>query len=162
LPEGGVMHRWVGILALMLLPLTGQAAWGQTCLVASTGVTFGTYDPFSPTASSITGTVTVTCQALAALNLPYSIQVGTGGGGSFSGRVLAAGAGRLAYQLYTTAARSTIWGDGSGGTGVVSDLISITVLGPTIRPYTIYGAIPARQIAAPGSYTDTPTVMVVY
>lgn len=156
------MRRWVGILALLLLALTGQAARGQTCVVTSTGVAFGTYDPVSPTATSITGTVSVTCQAVASIGLSYSIQIGTGGSGSFTGRALAAGTGRLAYQLYTSAARSAVWGDGSGGTSVVSDAFLLTLLTPTLKTYTIYGAISARQIVPPGSYLDTPAVMVVY
>ncbi len=156
------MRRWGGVVALLLLVLTGRAAWGQTCLVTSTGVAFGTYDPVASTASSITGTVTVTCQPLIAVNLSYQIQVGTGGGGSFSGRALAAGAGRLAYQLYTSAARSVVWGDGSGGTGFVSDTISLSLLVPVSKSYPIYGAIAARQMVPPGSYIDTPTVTVVY
>lgn len=156
------MRRWCGGLALLFSLLAARAACAQTCVVASSGLAFGTYDPFAPTAASITGTVSVTCQAVAAIGVSYSIQIGTGGGGTFNTRMLAAGAGRLSYQLYTTTTRGTVWGDGTGGTGVVSDGYLLVALGSTSKNYTIYGTISARQMVPAGMYSDTSTVLIVY
>lgn len=157
-----MIRRWCGGLTVLLSVLAARAACAQTCSVASSGLTFGTYDPFASTAASITGTVSVTCQAVVAIGLTYSIQIGTGGGGAFSGRALASGSGRLSYQLYTTTTRSTVWGDGSGGTGVVSDGYLLAALGSNTKTYTIYGSINARQMVPAGAYSDTSTVLIVY
>lgn len=157
-----MMRRWCGGAALLLSMLAARAACAQTCAVSSSGLTFGTYDPFASTAASITGTVSVTCQAVAAVGLSYSIQIGTGGGGAFSTRMLASGSGRLSYQLYTTTTRSTVWGDGTGGTGVVSDGYLLAALGSNSKTYTIYGSITARQMVPAGVYSDTSAVLIVY
>jgi hypothetical protein len=63
----------------------------------------------------------------------------------------------ISYNLYTTSAHSTIWGDGTGG--------SITVTGSdttTTKNYTIYGQLPTPQGVTPNTYTDTITVTVTY
>lgn len=157
--RGGCMLKGATVLAMLL---AGQAARAQTCTVATTGLAFGIYSPFAPTASSITGTVTVTCQALVSLLLAYSIQIGAGSGASFNARVMSAGSGQLSYQLYTNSSRSVVWGDGSGGTGVVSDSYLLTLGSIPSRSYTIYGAVPARQMVPPGAYADTAMLLIVY
>lgn len=156
------MLRWGGVLSAAFVLLAGQRAWAQTCLVSSSGVAFGTYAPFAPTGTSSTGTVSVTCQPIAAVGLSYSIQISAGGGGGFNSRSLSAGSGRLAYQLYTSTARNTPWGDGTDGTAIVSDVIQLSLLTTVTRSYTIYGLIPARQMAPPGAYADVLTLMLVY
>lgn len=158
-----MMRRWCGGVALLLSMLAARGVSAQTCAVSSSGLTFGTYDPFASTPASITGTVSVTCQAVVALGLSYSIQIGTGGGGgSFNTRMLASGSGRLSYQLYTTSTRSTVWGDGTGGTGVVSDGYLLAALGSVSKSYTIYGSIIAGQMVPAGVYSDISSVLIVY
>ncbi len=148
-----------GTLALGLL--IGPAACAQTCVVAASGLVFGAYDPFATVAAAITGTVSVTCQAAVSTGIVYSIQIGPGGG-SFTARAMAGGAGRLGYQLYTSVARTMVWGDGTSGTGVIGDSYGLSALNPVTRNYTVYGYVPARQLVAPGAYADTVAVMVVY
>lgn len=69
-------------------------------------------------------------------------------------------ANSLNYSLYTTAALTAVWGDGSGNTGTA-----------TIGPYrkvqlpqsvTIYGLIPALQNATRSPYTDSITATVTF
>lgn len=134
-----------------------------TCEVSAVGVSFGAYDPFSGSDSDATGEVTVTCSLLelTSLLVSYDIELSTGGSGTYSSREMAAGSHTLEYQLYTDAARTTVWGDGSGATEVVSDGYLLS-LGPETRNYPVYGAVPPGQWVAAGSYADTITVTVNY
>lgn len=158
-----------------------QAAWAtSSCLgtltvtVSATGVTFGNYDVMNAAATPGTGSTTVsaTCNFS---NLPftvsYSTALSTGGSGSFTPRSMAAGAPTLQYNLYTTAALTTIWGDGTGGTQTVSDTINGTCQNQFFgfgincsgsQRDTMYGNIPALQDVVPGSYTDNITVTVTF
>jgi spore coat protein U-like protein len=75
---------------------------------------------------------------------------------------MAFGANTLQYNLYTTAAFTTVFGDGSGasqteaGTGAgVATAVS----------FTVFGQLPdnaTNQAVVPGAYTDTITVTVTY
>jgi spore coat protein U-like protein len=64
------------------------------------------------------------------------------------------GANLLNYNLYTSAARNVVWGDGTGG----SNTMSATANGSTTL--NIFGQIPASQDAAVGTYTDSITATV--
>jgi spore coat protein U-like protein len=71
---------------------------------------------------------------------------------------MTSGGNLLIYSLYTDAARTRIWGDGSLTTGTITG----TGTGaPESR--TIYGRIVSGQIGlVAGSYTDTTSVTVSY
>ena len=142
--------------------LSGRVAMAQICTATTSGPTFGAYDPFATSSSSITGTVSVTCRAVVALGLSYSIQLDGGIGGTIASRAMTSGASLLGYQLYTNSARSVIWGNGTSGSGTVSDGYVLVALGSATKNYTVYGVIPARQMAAPGAYVDTVTVLITY
>lgn len=153
--------RLVLAFGLALL-LSGRVAVAQICTATTSGLTFSAYDPFAPSASSITGIVSIDCRAVVALSLVYSIQLGGGTGGTIAARAMTAGVSRLGYQLYTNSVHSVVWGDGTGGTGVVSDGYSLVALGSATKNYTAYGLIPARQMVSPGGYVDVVTVLVTY
>lgn len=149
-------------LALVALPLPARALL-VSCTTSASGVAFGSYLPFSASPLDSTGTVTVTCTPLLlGLLVNYSIALSPGTSGSYASRTMLAGSSPLHYQLYTNAARSTVWGNGSGGTAVVSDGYTIALLLPVTRNYTVYGRVPALQAVAPGSYVDTIVVTVSY
>jgi spore coat protein U-like protein len=138
-----------------------EGASGMSCLVAATGVNFGVYNPLSGAPNAATGTVTVTCDVLVGVLASWTVALNTGNSGSFSPRRLGSGASQLTYNLYTSAAYSSIWGDGSGTTTLVSDQRSL-IVGSNISSYTVYGRIPAGQDAAAGTYLDTIVVTVDY
>lgn len=135
---------------------SSQDAWAllQTCTVDSVPVNFGLYNPLQATPVYATGTVTVTCTALVGLFESWTIALGTGNSNTFTARQMNNGASTLSYNLYTSAAYSNVWGDGSGSTTLVSGGALLTV-GTTPFPYTVYGRIPAGQDAAAGSFLDT-------
>jgi len=140
------IRRWLPLTALLM---TVAPAWAA-CTVSATGVAFGPYDPFSLTSLDSTGNVAVTCSPAS----PYTIELSPGVGAQ-TARELRSGAHVLAYNLFTEATRSTVWGDGTGLTSTVSG-------SGTGGGHPIYGRIPARQNVAVGSYSDALTVTVTF
>lgn len=87
--------------------------------------------------------------------LPITIDLGKGSSGSYTSRSLYRSSEALNYNLYLDAARTTIWGDGTGSTSRFS-----ANLQTTSGTIPIYSRVPARQDISAGSYTDTPTVTI--
>lgn len=138
-----------GLAALALLaPAMARAA----CTVTATPVAFGAYPPFSASPTNSTGTLMLHCAPAADVVIALS----TGGSGSYASRRMGNGGFHLNYQLYSNAARTTVWGDGTAGTVTVSERVTGN------HSNTIYGRIPALQGVPPGSYVDTITVTVTY
>jgi spore coat protein U-like protein len=70
--------------------------------------------------------VTVTCVTLVSTPETFTVKLSTGGSGSYT-RQMTSGAAHLNYKIYTDSARSSIWGDGTGGTSynTISSTIQI-------------------------------------
>ncbi len=138
----------VAIASALALP---WAAHAQTCTVSVTPVNFGNYSPFAAALDS-TGQVSVNCTGVASYTV--TMNAGIHGGGSFVGRRMSNGQSALSYQLYSDAARTMVWGDGSGG--------STSVSAPSSGALTVYGRVPARQNVSAGAYSDTILVTIDY
>ena len=130
-----------------------------SCTTSATALGFGTYTPGNGALAS-TSNITVNCTK----NTAYTIALnpGTTTGDSFVQRLMASGANSLQYNLYTTAAFTTVWGDGTGTTATQT---GIGAGRGTASTFKVYGRLPdsaANQAAVPGTYTDTITVTVTY
>ncbi len=130
------------------------AAVLQTCVVSASALAFGTYDPTSATPADSTTTILVTCSLATTYNVGLS--AGGGSGASVATRKLTSGGNTLDYGLYTSAARTTVWGNTVG-----TDTVSGTGTGLPVS-YTVYGRVAAQQSVPAGAYTDTVTVTVTY
>lgn len=132
----------------------------STCTVSANPLSFGTYQPGQGGASAST-TLAVRCTRGA----PFSVALNAGtGGGSVAQRLMSMGASRLQYNLYTTAAHTAVWGDGTQSTATVSGVGRGFASAGAIT-HTVYGQIPdspANVDLAPGLYTDVITVTVSY
>jgi spore coat protein U-like protein len=133
------------LIAIILLA-AAQQAWSATCTVSTPGVNFGSYDVFSNQNLDSTGNISVICD----IGVSYTIFLSPGGG-SYASRSMAGGVHRLSYNLYTDPSRTSVWGDGSGGTSIAGGSAI-----PANHP--VYGRIPARQNVYVGSYSDSITV----
>ena len=142
-------------LGALALP-RAQAA--ISCSVTATGVSFGIYTPLQASALNANGTVAISCTGGAVFDIA-TVSLSTGSSGSYTNRTMKSGAASLDYNLYTNAAASQVWGNGSGGTSEVQALIWFFATTATL---TIYGAVNSGQDPAPGSYLDTITVSVSY
>ena len=129
-------------------------------------VAFGTYNPFSGSNVDAAGNVHLHCNGILTLGtVDYSIALNKGTHGTgFSPRQMGSGANLLNYNLYTSGTYGTIWGDGTGGTGIISDSLTVPPLfGSASVDHTVFGRIPGSQTStAVGSYSDTITVTVTY
>jgi spore coat protein U-like protein len=125
------------------------------CFVTATDLDFGDYD--GTAALSDTSTITVRCSA----NHGYTLKLDAGDAGGFSPRKMD---NALEYNLYTSLAKSTVWGDGSATTGTVSGVGNGLGM-PNATQHTVYGELfnnAANQAVAVGAYSDTITVTVEY
>ena len=129
------------------------------CKIATTPVNFGSYDVFSGAVQESTGTITVDCKNPEQKPLSIIISINKGSSGSFTPRQMTSTMGdRLSYYLFTDAARTTIWGDGTGGSATVGGTITKNA---TLNA-TIYGRIPAAQNVSVGAYSDVLTATVIW
>ena len=141
-----------------------------TCDVMATGVAFGVYNPLAGANLDATGNVNFSCTRTGLLDLTpgvsYSVQLNMGGSGMYSQRHLSAGVNTLNYNLYRDAARTLIWGDGTGGSSVQPGSVSFPLLSLSSvtrdNDHTIYGRLFGGQNVPAGSYSDTITVTVMF
>lgn len=146
-----ILCAWA--VAASLAAISPGAVAAVTCTVSATPVIFSAYnvwDPF-PNNSGI-GSVTIDCKGGGG----GSVRLSTGQSNSYALRTMKSGANTLHYNLYTTAARDLVWGDGTGGSSFITtgknDAVTLSV----------FGQIPAGQDAAVGDYTDSVTVFVEF
>lgn len=147
--------RGLAIVVVTMMAVAAPAVSEAQCSVSTSGVAFGTYDVLVASPLDTTGTVTFSCL----LALLPKISLSTGSSGGFAPRTMKkGGVGEpLAYNLYLNAARTNIWGDGTGGTGLYQPLV--VLLGATL---TVYGRVPANANVSTGAYSDTVVVTLFF
>jgi spore coat protein U-like protein len=161
-------RNWIVLLALALL-IAPPARADVTCYPSSTTIDFGPYDVLSGATLPGSGTVTVTCinnGSPTDNNLHYTASLVIS-----PARQMAppSGSDRVTYQLYTDAAHTTAWGDGTGGTAtIVGGPLRVQRNGTTVDTFNYYGLVtPGGQdvsAASPGppptTYTQTLSISV--
>lgn len=150
------MKMILGVI-LLCVPLSSQGA----CALAVANFAFGAYSPASYTALDATGNIGVSCDGIAGQAISYTVAINAGSSGSFVSRKMIYGPYALNYNLYLNAARTTIWGDGHVGSGIVADGYA-SIAGTNVRNYTVYGRIPVNQAVPPGIYNDALIVTLTY
>ena len=155
--------RWLLSALVSLLLFMAPNARAANCSEAALALVFPPFNTL--TVSDGVTTLTVGCRRSGgAETVNYTIALSTGSG-TYAARLMFSGAEQLTYNLYTTAARNQVWGDGTGGTQLVGG--SISVPGPPGNPtitatHSVYGRIDAPQNVAPGTYiTSSPIVVTV-
>ncbi len=167
------MIRLVALFVMVLLGmLCSSAARADTNCVATAPVTlaFGTITNGSSSVTNTTTTFTITCNTaalslLATASVRLCLGIGNGSGGSTlqpTRSLTNTTADTMAYQLYTNATRSTIWGlvPGSNpGAQVVDINYSVPLLtgGSGTVTITIYGQVPAGQTLSAGNFSSSFT-----
>lgn len=172
-------NRWFkGLLASAILvafaAVSGTAAAGtatsnlavsatvvNNCTISTTAAAFGNYDPIvanKTSAATATGAVITTCTT----GDSTTITLGQGSNPATSStdaaplrRMLNGTTNYLNYQLYTTSALTTVWGNTST-TGV-----AVTGTGASVTT-NVYGSVAAGQNVQAGSYADTVVATVTF
>lgn len=155
----GVMAAGIAQAATTTTTFAVTATVQSTCSATAATLAFPNYTPGGGTQIGNTS-ISVKCTK----NTPFTVALNAGStpGDAFAQRLMGSGANTLQYNLYTSAALTTIFGDGTGGTGTVPG----TGLGvATANTVQVFGQLPdnaTNQAAIPGSYSDTITVTVTY
>ena len=144
----------VGLFAMLAHASPAAAA----CSVSVTGVAFGAYDTLSPANDDSAGSLTAVCHPS---DQSIEVLISGGSSGSVLARTMRNGAQVLNYNLYTDAARTSVWGDGSSGNTLTLNNGNVSS-GQRTFSQPIYGRIPALQAVGMGSYNDTLVVTVVF
>lgn len=135
--------------------MQATATISSSCLISANAMAFGSFQPAATGSVLANSTVTATCSN----NVPYTLSL-SAGGGTIPARQMSGAIGgntdKLAYNIYTTSALTTVFGNGTGsatipGTGNGSQQV-----------VTIYGSLAQSQFVTPDSYTDALTVTVAY
>lgn len=163
-------HSIAPIAAGVLLALAGSAEAGSkttsfnvsasvaaNCLVSATNLAFGSYTGVA----ALTGSsdVKVRCSNGSGYTLKLSP-----GNGSYATRLLKNGSNSLQYNLFTDGAYTSIWGDGTSSTAVVTGTGAGLAAASEIT-HSVYGQLPdntTNEAAPVGSYADSITVTVEY
>ncbi|HXY97168.1 MAG TPA: spore coat U domain-containing protein [Steroidobacteraceae bacterium] len=141
--------------ATMMVSVTVEAS----CTVSANPLAFGSYQPGRGPVSGRT-TLAVLCSQGA----PFVVALDAGTAGSVAQRVMTMGTAGLQYNLYTTPAHTTVWGDGTQGSATVSGTGHGLMSSAAITE-TVYGRLldsPGNAGLAPGLYTDTITLTITY
>jgi spore coat protein U-like protein len=153
----------------LLCPPFASTASAASCSFSASPVIFGGYD--NTLNEMAVATISGTCSKGDPADPDMSgstLTLSTGSSNAFNTRQMVKGSDRLEYNLYTSAARTIVWGDGTAGTGTVAAL-TIQSNGRFLnhnssRNFAIpaYGRIPGSQDAVPGVYSDTITVTMSF
>jgi spore coat protein U-like protein len=135
--------------ALVIGCAAPASAW---CSISVSPVNFGTYNVFAGSPTDSVGQVTLFCF----LDDNVSVTISKGSSGTYNQRAMQNGTERLSYNLFRDAARTVVWGDGSGGTSTY--IVPFAIL--TNVPIPVYGRVPPEQDVRTGAYSDSVTVVV--
>ena len=154
-----------GVAFLALLACVDARA-AADCAISTTGVAFGNYDPLVTTNTDATGNLTVVCTHISggATRVTYTAALSAGGSGNYAQRRMRAGTATLNYNLFDSAARTRIWGNGTGGTTRVAGSLLVNPGANRVvqAAHPIYGRIPAMQAVATGNYSDSIVVTLTF
>ena len=136
-----------------------QAAVVANCLVTANSLAFGTYNPL---AADLDVNTQVLVRCTNGTGYTVKLDAGTTSGATLAQRKMVfGGTNFMNYNLYTTAGRTTIFGDGSGTTGTVTGTGAGLGAGQA-QTVDIFGRIPTGQDTLPiGTYTEAMITVTV-
>jgi spore coat protein U-like protein len=132
----------------------------SSCVIGTSPVAFGSYDPLTVNASDAleaAGSVTVSCTSGSTAHILLDEGLNAVDANQTAPtRQMADGANVLAYFLFTDEPRSDAWGN--------TDLTGVDHLGTgaTSGPIAVYGSVPGGQNVAAGNYADTVQATVTF
>jgi spore coat protein U-like protein len=142
------LARYVLCAATLALVSQTSLAAASCRFTSVSPVSFGVYDVFA-TQPNNNGVSSITIDCKGSGNDPFDVTLSTGQSHSYTTRTMGSGANHLDYNLYTGADRSAVWGDGHGGSQLM------TVRKNRATTLNVFGQIPAGQDVAVGTYTDS-------
>ncbi|MGA9855435.1 MAG: spore coat U domain-containing protein [Gammaproteobacteria bacterium] len=147
------------LTTISILLFCSSVADAATCTASAKNFSFGNYDVMNAAATTVTGTSLLSVSCTGGKGT-MTVDLSTGASGNYFPRAMiyASNANTLAYNLYTTASLTTVWGNGTGGTGNIVQ----TFKNKSTTTFDVYGQITAQQNVVPGAYSDSITVTVSF
>lgn len=149
-----VLHSATAFAASATTTFTSQVTIAATCTINSAPtLNFGGTGLLSANLDQ-TSTIQIQCTD----TTPYHIglDAGTGSSATVAVRKMSTGGNTVNYCVYSDAAHVTVWGN-----TVSTDTLAAVGNG-SAQSFTLYGRVPAQATPAPGTYSDTVTLMVTY
>lgn len=147
------------IIAILAHLFTGADAQAQSCSFSIGNLNFGTISLAAGGAIDSTSTFNANCTGTPGATVRVCVSLGAGSGSAGAGgspRFMTNGTNTLAYNMFTDAARTNVWGSSSGLLGLfgaVSLSVSLNAQGSGTANRTIYGRINSgQQVTPPGLY----------
>jgi spore coat protein U-like protein len=134
----------------------------KACTVTATDLNFGSQDANAAAFNEATaGTVTVTCSKTTPYKVGLAPLAANGGTANGTGNMVSTTApatnlDKVAYTLYSDAARTSPWGNTVG-----TNTVNGTGTGAAAAALQVYGKVASANVT-PDSYADTVTVNVTY
>ena len=135
-----------------------SATVSKNCVIAASPLNLGTFDGTNNLAAS--ADVNVRCTT----GTTFTVTLSTGSSGSYANRTLVNGTDTLSYNLYTTNAYTTVFGDASASTGTRTGT-GTGMAAANAQAFTVYGRLLASAntgAVSAGSYTYNIPASVVY
>jgi spore coat protein U-like protein len=144
--------------------LLASPVQARTCeLWQVTGLAFGNYFPMAVGPLDTTSEIRVRCRgrSLPGQQDAYVIRIDGGASTNPQNRYMESGLQQLQYNIYKDAARTSIWGDGTGGPTPLVQPIPGNRNAFNQR-HTVYGRIFPLQDPGGGTYSDIVTVTIEF
>src|ERR1041384_8355352 len=143
--------------AIVALLFLSEVSFAQTCTVSMGNMAFGSVNTLTGAAVDTTATMTITCNGGTGNTRRLCISIGAGSASDATSRKMTGpGSNTARYDLYTNAARTTLWG--SWETGFDSAGVQLDVGKSSTTNVTVSGRFFAsQQTLAAGSYAATFT-----
>lgn len=137
------------IVAILLFILT-NSVYADCSFSIAQNLNFGVYNPVQSGDNLSSSNISITCNPTAT----YTIKLSPGNSNQFSNRYMSGTTGDLlSYNLYIDSGRTSIFGDGTGGTAYIST---------TNTNSNIFAKIPQLQNVAAGAYSDNITLNLTF
>jgi len=157
-----------GLAAFTTALMPCAAAATTLCSVSGAQMAFGSFpiitglDAGADPDRDTTADFVVTCSGDPGATVGIEVQLDGGTAGNPIARRLT-GPSSLAYNIYTDAARTTVWGDGTSGSSRSTAIVLPQGNPSGTTTLTAYGRIPKGQRTARiGAYDDSVLVTIVY
>ncbi len=156
------MHRLFIAISILLFLTMHNASAGENCSTSPPTITFPTYYTTNASATTVTASLPVTCitDNSGTRTVSYTVTFSAGSSGSSANRRMANGGNTLNYNIYKNSGYSQIYGNGTGGTVIISNAYSFIT--SRTDNYAIYSKIPALQNVYVGNYSDSVSVTVTW
>ena len=154
---GAIGVSQVALADTAIGPMAVAAIVSGACPVGTSALTFPGATSAAIAAGNVDAIGNILVNCTTGSGYTVALNAGGGTGATMASRKMSAGALLLSYTVYTTAARTSVWGDGTGGSSTVSGTGS--GINQTI---SAYGRIFSGQSVAAANYADTVNVTVSY